>query len=146
MLKAIGVAVVCWLYMTFYMKSIFLSTCSIINICMSIPLSLLIYRSFIPYFSSIHIAIIVIIIGIGTDNIFVFHDSWVTASRIEENLDVFMKLSCAIRNGGSTMFMTTITSAMAFFACSLSEIRPVKSFGIFAAIVVLVAFLLALII
>lgn len=90
MLKAMGVALVCWVYMTIYMKSVFLASFSLLNICMSVPISLVIYNCFVSYFSSIHIAIVVIIIGIGSDNIFVMHDAWVS-SQYEATLE--LKLS-----------------------------------------------------
>lgn len=86
MLKTLLVAFICWLYMTLYMKSLFLSTMAILTIVLSLPVSIVIYKGIfgIEYFSSIHIAVIIIVIGIGADDIFVFHDSWVHAYKIKQ--------------------------------------------------------------
>ena len=79
------VIVVVYLYMAFHLGSIFLATTSIINIVMSIPISLVIYNYvfFITFFSSTHLSAFVIIIGIGADDIFVFHDFWQTTFTIK---------------------------------------------------------------
>jgi hypothetical protein len=45
---------------------------------MSIPITMVLYSKLfgVNYFSSIHIAVLIIIIGIGADDVFVFHDAW----------------------------------------------------------------------
>lgn len=60
------------------MKSIFLGVFSLCNIMMSIPIAMIIYHYImqITYFSNPHLSIIIVIIGIGADDIFVFHDIW----------------------------------------------------------------------
>jgi hypothetical protein len=75
-------AIFVWLYMTFHLKSFFLSTTALINILMSIPIALVIYNFAlqIHYFSFLHILSLVIILGLGADDIFVFHDIWTQAS------------------------------------------------------------------
>jgi hypothetical protein len=40
----IGMAVVCWLYTLYFMKSFLLSTLSLVNMCMSVPITLVLYR------------------------------------------------------------------------------------------------------
>ena len=68
----------CLAYMSFHMKSMFLAFVSLTNIMMSIPITMIIYNYLmkIYYFSNPHLSIIIIIIGIGADDIFVFHDIW----------------------------------------------------------------------
>jgi len=146
MFKTINVAFVCWLYMALYMKSIFLSTVGIITVLMSVPISLVIYsRLFaITYFSSIHIAIVIIIIGIGSDDIFVFHDAWCHAKEIQR--DTVKVMAHTIRSSASALFMTSSTSTMAFVACSLSSIMPIRAFGLFASIVVPTVYILTLVV
>jgi hypothetical protein len=61
------------------MKSVFLAIVSLSNIIMSIPITMVIYHYVmqINYFSNPHLSVLIIIIGIGADDIFVFHDIWV---------------------------------------------------------------------
>ena len=72
------VIVACLGYMIIHTRSIFLAIASLINIFMSIPIALCIYTYIVKvnYFSSLHLSVIIIIVGIGADDIFVFHDSW----------------------------------------------------------------------
>lgn len=146
---ALLVAVCCLLYMTLHMKSFFLGITSILNIFMSIPLSLCIYTYIfqIRYFSAVHIAVVIIIIGIGSDDVFVFHDTWKGAFTIPaiKNRPI-LRLSYTFRKSASTMIVTSATSAVAFFACYFSPIMPIRAFGMFATIVVIVCFLVTVIV
>jgi len=67
-----------WLYVTIHLKSLFLSTVSMLNIGLSIPMGLIVYKIFlkIPFFSLLHVAVVLIILGIGADNTFLFNDTW----------------------------------------------------------------------
>ena len=69
---------VIWLYVTIHLQSLFLSTVSMLNIGLSIPMGLIIYKIFlkIPFFSLLHVAVLLIILGIGADNTFLFNDTW----------------------------------------------------------------------
>lgn len=147
MMFAAVVAFACLIYMTIHTKSFFLGLVSILNVSMSIPISLCIYHYVfqVTYFSGIHISVFIIIIGIGSDDVFVFHDCWQNAFTIEAIRDKpVLRLSYAFRQAASTMLVTSLTSAVAFFACAFSAIMPVRSFGIFAAIVVPVCFLITI--
>ena len=72
------VVVVIFFYFCWHLGSVFLAITSIINIVMSIPLTLIIYNYVfkVTYFGGTHMAAFIIIIGIGADDIFVFHDFW----------------------------------------------------------------------
>ena len=133
--------------MSFYMKSVFLSTVGIMIVCMGVPVSLFIYKEIfgITYFSNIHVSVIVIIIGIGADDIFVFHDAWLHSRKISSIKSDHVKiLTRTMREAGLAMLMTSATSTMAFVACSVSPVMPVRAFGIFSSLVVPVVFILTL--
>ena len=75
----VGIMIIsCMCYMCFHMQSIFLAFVSLFNVVMSIPITMVIYRYAlgVTYFSNPHLSIIIVIIGIGADDIFVFHDIW----------------------------------------------------------------------
>ena len=73
------------IYMSFHLGSLYLGLCSVINIAMSLPISLLIYTYVlnVTYIGSEHISSALIIIGIGADDIFVFHGFWLTTFKIK---------------------------------------------------------------
>ena len=76
MYMLIGTMVSAIIYMTIHMKSFFLAFFSIINLFFAIPVTLCIYTYIagVEYFATIHISVIIVVIGIGADDVFVFHD------------------------------------------------------------------------
>ena len=85
-IKNVGfVFIACLLYIVFHTKSLFLASVSLLNVLMSVPISIFVYNSIfkVEYFSSLHLSAVIIIIGIGSDDIFVFHDQWQNALCIE---------------------------------------------------------------
>ena len=70
--------VACLCYMCFHMESVFLAFVSLLHVAMSIPVALVIYRYVlgITYWSNPHVSVLIVIIGVGADDIFVFHDIW----------------------------------------------------------------------
>ena len=52
-----------------------------INIGVSVPMGLVIYKLIfrIPYFCLLHILVVLIVLGIGADNTFLYHETWKSA-------------------------------------------------------------------
>jgi len=99
--------------MIFHTKSLFLSVVSLTNVIMSVPISLYVYSELlgIDYFSSMHLSVIIIIVGIGSDDIFVFHDNWQNSLCIGALRDKpILRLSFVWRNAAVQMLVTSITS------------------------------------
>lgn len=67
-----------WGFMVFHLKSYFLSTFSILSTIFSFGITSLIFQGIlqIDYFSTLHILVIFIILGISADDYFVFFDAW----------------------------------------------------------------------
>ena len=85
MYMLIGTMVASILYMTVHMKSFYLAFFSIVNLFFAIPVTLCIYTYIIgvDYFSTIHISVLIVVIGIGADDVFVFHDFWIGSHKIK---------------------------------------------------------------
>ena len=71
-----------WAYMTFHLRSFFLSSCSMFNILMSFFLTLVLYRGIlrIDYFSFLHILAVFVVLGVAADDVFVYTDAFQQAS------------------------------------------------------------------
>lgn len=144
MYMLIGTMVSSILYMTFHMKSFFLAFFSIINLFFSIPVTLCIFHYIfgVTYFSVIHLSVLIIVIGIGADDVFVFHDFWVGSHKIMLiKHSVKQRLAYTFRKASSAMFVTSLTSAGAFASCIGSRIMPIQAFGVFSAIIVPMVFI-----
>lgn len=144
-LQFIGfVILTCFLYMTFHLQSLFFSILSLINIAASIPISILIYRYVLQYsyFTSLHLSVVIIVIGIGSDDVFVFHDFWKSNFSIPAlKFRSILRLSYIFRKAFKSMFVTSMTSAVMFASCVTTDIMPVRSFGVFAALTVPLVFI-----
>ena len=137
------VLLACLCYMTIHTGSFFLALVSLLNVFMSVPLTLVVYTYIlgVTYFSSLHLSVVIIIVGIGSDDIFVFHDFWRSTFQIKalRNKPI-LRLSLAFRRASQSMLVTSLTSAVAFSSCIMSSIMPIKSFGYFATVVVVFVF------
>ena len=87
-------------------------------------------------------SVIFIIIGIGSDDIFVFHDFWKDTFRYKALVSKpIHRLSLAYRQASTAMLVTSLTSSIAFLACTLSDIMPIQAFGWFASLIVPIVYL-----
>lgn len=146
---SLGLSTFLWFYMILHMKSVFLSTVSIINIGMSIPVALFLYHFVfrISYFSLLHILAVIVILGIGNDNIFVLNDTFTQSGQIKFlSVDLDRRMAYTIRKSAKAMMITSLTTIVSFLATSFSNIMPISSFGIFAAIVVAVNYLIVILV
>ncbi|KAL9900563.1 RND transporter family member dispatched isoform 1-T1 [Glossina fuscipes fuscipes] len=147
-------AMVCmWLYT----GSIFVTLMTCVAVIFSLGLAYFIYTlvfemSFFPY---MNLLAVVIIIGIGADDAFIFVKIWqcVLKERFSktstviantftninvasaETLQIVMGLT--LRHASVSMFVTSATTAGAFFASYTSYITAIKCFGVFAGTAVI---------
>ena len=87
-----------------------------------------------------HIISIFIILGIGADDIFVFCNTW-KATAFEEYRSLAHRLSDCFRRSMKTMFITSLTTSVAFFATGFSPLLGIGSFGVFSGILVVVNYI-----
>ncbi|ALC47821.1 disp, partial [Drosophila busckii] len=148
-----------------YTGSAFITLMSCLAICFSLGLAYFVYTmvfefAFFPY---MNLLAVVVIIGIGADDVFLFLKIWqcVLAERFSktstlntqstlptalehsehtETLENLMALT--MRHAAASMFVTSVTTAGAFFASYSSSITAIKCFGIFAGTVVVTNYLL----
>ena len=138
-----------WIYVTVHVRSCFLSSCSMLNVMFSFPVTLVLYRLIfrIEQFSALHILALFIVIGVAADDVFVFTDVWNAAGRLKKlKGDKEKQMAYTWRKAAKAIFITSITTAVAFMATAFSEIMPIASFGIFAAVIVPVNFLLVILV
>jgi predicted RND superfamily exporter protein len=88
--------------------------------------------------------VIFIVLGIAADDIFVFIDAWRQSEKIDSNIlsDKKKRLAYSFRRAVRAMAVTSSTTSVAFFANYFSPLMPIRSFGIFAGIIVPVNYLL----
>lgn len=151
---AIASVLFVWFWMCVHTGSFFIGTFSILQVVISLPLSLFFYRVVLwrRYFSVMQQLVLFVILGIGADDVFVYVDAWkqsvnlIEAQGDDESDDEYIqrRTKYAYSRAFQSIFNTSFTTAVAFFATAISELIPIASFGIFAALCVIMNFALVL--
>ena len=91
--------------------------------------------------------VIFIVLGIAADDIFVFCDAWRQSALIPSIAnDLYRRMAYTFRRSFQAIMVTSSTTAIAFLSNALSEIRPIRAFGIFAAIIIPVNFFIVILV
>ena len=97
------------------------------QVLVSVPVSVVIYNCLlgIEYISMLHIFVIIMIIGIGADDLFVFHDFWENARKVPAlKKQPILRITHSFWQSTQAMMLTSLTSTVAFLACSITPVRP----------------------
>ena len=133
------------LYFIFHLRSVFLATYSVLLIIFSFAVTQLLYREVlgIKFFATLHNLVIFIVLGISADNVFVLFDAWKQSANIPEyEGSIRKRMAYSWKRAAGALLVTTSTTCVAFLANVGSKIMPIQAFGIYAAIVIPVNYLL----
>eukprot|EP00286_Rhodomonas_abbreviata_P000455 CAMPEP_0181291522 /NCGR_PEP_ID=MMETSP1101-20121128/2012_1 /TAXON_ID=46948 /ORGANISM="Rhodomonas abbreviata, Strain Caron Lab Isolate" /LENGTH=1010 /DNA_ID=CAMNT_0023395919 /DNA_START=391 /DNA_END=3423 /DNA_ORIENTATION=- len=140
-MAAIGSVILVFLYVWYMIGSLFLALVGMAEILLSIPCAWFLFRGIfqIEYFSGLNMLTIFIVCAIGADDIFVFMDAYNQSKHKgpEVNQDLQTRMTWVWRKSGKAMAITSATTCMAFLCTCFSPIAGTRSFGIFAALVIL---------
>ena len=130
-------------YIAFYTGSNFIGSMGMLQIILTLPLALFIYRGIlqITFFNQLHVLAIYLVLGIGADDIFVFMDGWNQSINLYHN--TADRLDVTFKRAFWAMAATSSTTCVAFMSTAISPIMPIASFGWYAAIGVLLNYVLA---
>ena len=136
--------IVVFLIMWFFMGSFILTFCSLICVIYATALSYFLYtRVFqLDFFPFLNITTLVFLVGIGADDAFVYYDIWRQTRDANPNANIMQLTLKTLRYAAVSMFVTSLTTASAFYAGVSSTITPIKLFGIFAGTSILTNYLL----
>ena len=151
----ISVALV-YLYFVIHLWSIFLASMGMLIILLSFGVTALISEGIfqVTYYSPLNSLILFIVLGIAADDFFVFNDAWRQSATFKElrciddddderKMKTLKKrMSYTFKRASKAMFVTSSTTCVAFLANYFSPIMPIKAFGIFAAIIIPVNYLM----
>lgn len=128
------------LYLMYMQDSMFLGLMGVMQILLSFAPVLLVYRYVIgqEYIGVLQLIAVYVILGIGMDNIFVFCDQF-HHQKHEKEFDVRMQKTFNIAS--RAMFTTSCTTFISFISTASSVFPAVSTFGIFAALLVLMNFI-----
>eukprot|EP00746_Dinoflagellata_sp_MGD_P151199 gnl/MRDRNA2_/MRDRNA2_82855_c0_seq1.p1 gnl/MRDRNA2_/MRDRNA2_82855_c0~~gnl/MRDRNA2_/MRDRNA2_82855_c0_seq1.p1 ORF type:complete len:1787 (-),score=229.40 gnl/MRDRNA2_/MRDRNA2_82855_c0_seq1:71-5431(-) len=134
-----------WTYLLLHTRSPFLASMGIYLIFSSIPCGFAVFtyasdggRVTIASFLSIFL-----IIGIGSDMLFIYTDFW--KQTLEYTRDPVVRLQFTLRHAGKSTLATSFTTGMSFLANMASVLRGLREFGFFMGSCVAFAYILVLI-
>jgi len=123
-------------YIIYNVSSCFIGGMGILTIILCMGPAFFIYRFIfqIESFSNYNSLVVFILLGIGADDLFVFNDAWIQSSHVyHETLD---RMQFAFNRAASAMLVTSLTTAVAFFATGVSQIPFIRGFGLWAGLCV----------
>ncbi|CAB9521609.1 dispatched homolog 1 [Seminavis robusta] len=147
-MKAIASLVFVFLWLFINTGSWFLAGVGIFEIFFSIPVAWFIFNVVfqINYFATLNALSIFIVAAIGADDIFIFMDAYKQSKyRNPGNLvDMETRMTWVYRRTGTAMAITSATTCSAFLCTLITPLTSIQSFGIFAAVVIFIDYVLVM--
>merc|ERR1719506_2115211 len=94
--------------------------------------------------TTMHNFLFFIIMGIGSAACFVLYDAWVQEKLLHSNEPDVVVFARAYRRAVPAILLTSCTTMMGFLSAGLSSIMGISTFGLFAALVLIFDFFLAI--
>uniref|UniRef100_A0A7S1C4Y0 SSD domain-containing protein n=1 Tax=Bicosoecida sp. CB-2014 TaxID=1486930 RepID=A0A7S1C4Y0_9STRA len=153
MLSLVFVFAYCW----FHMRSLSLTAAGLFGVIMSLPVAVFVYAVVlqIDKFGTLNFLGLFVILGIGADDLFLFRDAYVQMGSAMEAAEArgfsfsaddrkYARMEAAYSRSATAMAITTLTTALSFAGNAVSIIPPVRSFGIFTSVLVVVNYLIVI--
>lgn len=128
-------------------QSWFLAFVGLFEIFFSIPVAWFIFTVIfqIKYFATLNSLAIFVVAAIGADDIFIFMDAYKQSQYHPELLgDLATRMSWVYRRTGVAMAITSATTCAAFLCTLITPLAAVQSFGVFAAVVIFIDYVLVM--
>lgn len=128
-----------FLFVLFQTQSVWITGWAVFSILTCFFGANLIYRLILDcrYIGIFHVLSVFIILGIGADDVFVFVDTWKASEEMTFD-DLAARLSFVYKRAARAMFITSVTTVVAFMTSVFSPLLGVSTFGIFSALLVFV--------
>lgn len=136
-----------YIYFFIHFRSIVLATYCIILILFSFSLTQVLYKEVfqITFFNSLHYLVVFIVVGVAADNVFVIFDAWKQSrSIIEYDGNIRKRMAYSWKRSVKALLVTSSTTCVAFLSNAMSNIIPIKAFGLYAAIIIPVNFFIVI--
>ncbi|XP_069559161.1 protein dispatched homolog 1 [Brachyistius frenatus] len=140
---AIAIVIVL-LVMCVYTRSVFITLMTIIAIISSLIVSYFLYRMVFnfEFFPFMNLTALIILVGIGADDAFVFCDVWNYTKFDKPHAELAETVGVTLQHAALSMFVTSFTTAAAFYANYVSNITAIRCFGVYAGTAILVNYIL----
>eukprot|EP00071_Canis_lupus_P015841 XP_005640976.1 protein dispatched homolog 1 isoform X1 [Canis lupus familiaris] len=132
------------LVMCAYTRSLFITLMTMFAVISSLIVSYFLYRVVFnfEFFPFMNLTALVILVGIGADDAFVLCDVWSYAKCDRPHAATAETVGVTLQHAALSMFVTSFTTAAAFYANYVSNITAIRCFGVYAGTAILVNYVL----
>lgn len=130
--------------MCIYTKSVFITIMTMFAIISSLIVSYVLYRVVFnfEFFPFMNLTALIILVGIGADDAFVLCDVWNYTKIDKPNSELSETVNVTLQHAALSMFVTSFTTAAAFYANYVSNITAIRCFGVYAGTAILINYFL----
>ncbi|KAJ8355475.1 hypothetical protein SKAU_G00182690 [Synaphobranchus kaupii] len=130
--------------MCVYTRSVFITLMTMFAIISSLIVSYFLYRVVFnfQFFPFMNLTALIILVGIGADDAFVLCDVWNYTKFDRPDAELSQTVAVALQHAALSMFVTSFTTAAAFYANYVSNITAIRCFGVYAGTAILVNYIL----
>eukprot|EP00929_Paragymnodinium_shiwhaense_P037058 TRINITY_DN19809_c0_g1_i1.p1 TRINITY_DN19809_c0_g1~~TRINITY_DN19809_c0_g1_i1.p1 ORF type:complete len:1679 (-),score=364.81 TRINITY_DN19809_c0_g1_i1:165-5201(-) len=141
-LLAVASAIFVLLYLIMHTQCVVLGCGGLFIVSLAVPLAYIVFAVMVSTqrVSLASFLSLFLIIGLGSDVVFVYTDFWRDSKRYEKELSD--RLVWTYMRAGKASLATTATTALSFVANLASVLRPLREFGVFMGLCVMLAWLL----
>eukprot|EP00980_Cylindrotheca_fusiformis_P006546 scaffold1384_cov116-Cylindrotheca_fusiformis.AAC.24 len=129
MLLACASAVITTLAMLVHTKSPFITVIGLLQVILSFPLSFFVYTFIggLDFFPFLNFIGVFVVFALGADNVFVTVDKWKNARIAHPTAETAIIAAISLPDAATAMFLTTSTTAIAFFGTAICPVAPVST-------------------
>ena len=138
---AVGLIAVA-LILLLYTHSFLVMGLTVFSVITSVIIAYFIYHQIfrLTFFPFLNILAFIFLVGIGADDAFVFNDVWAQAKLANPSGSIEDWIQYTLSHAALSMFVTSFTTAAAFYANVVSDITAIRLFGIYAGTSVLILY------
>jgi len=144
MTLALGSAGVISVAIMLHTQSPLLTGLGLLQIILSFPMAYFVYNMILrfTYFPFLNFIGVFVVFALGAGDIYVAFDKWTNYRKNNKTKSTEFVAAYALPESLYAMFLTTITTAFAFFATAVCPVAPIKMFAIFCGLLILLDYVL----
>jgi len=144
MTLALGSAGVIAVAIMLHTQSLLITGLGLLQIMLSFPMAYFVYNMILgyTYFPFLNFIGVFVVFALGAGDIYVAFDKWTNCRKNNKTKSTEFVAAYVLPESLYAMFLTTITTALAFFATAINPVAPIKMFAIFCGLLILLDYVL----
>jgi hypothetical protein len=144
MTLAMGSGVITFLAILIHTRSPFLTGIGLLQIVLSFPLAFFVYTFIcgLVFFPFLNFIGVFVVFALGADDIFVAVDKWKNTRIMHPKASAEEIAAIALPDTAGAIFLTTITTAIAFFGTAICPVPPIRCFAVFCGLLIICDYLM----